>query len=91
MAVYVDRMEAQFGRMVMCHMVADTTQELLAMADRIGVARGWIQRAGTPTEHFDICKSKRALALRCGAVEIGHRELVAMLRARRTDGHQAHG
>ena len=45
MAVYVDNMQAQFGRMKMCHMIADSTEELLAMADRIGVARKWIQSA----------------------------------------------
>jgi hypothetical protein len=44
MAVYVDDMEASFGRMVMCHMWADTLDELLAMADRIGIQRRWMQR-----------------------------------------------
>lgn len=77
MAVYVDSMEAAFGNMVMCHMWADTDDELLAMADKIGVARKWIQ--GHPTlshgkhrnaswVHFDIAKSKRALAVRNGAI-----------------------
>ena len=47
MSVYVDDMEAAFGRMKMCHMIADTPQELLAMVDRIGVQRKWIQDAGT--------------------------------------------
>lgn len=40
--VYVDDMYAQFGRMKMCHMIADTTTELNAMADSIGVQRKWI-------------------------------------------------
>ena len=47
MTVYVDNMQASYGRMKMCHMVADSTDELLAMADRIGVARKWLQKAGT--------------------------------------------
>lgn len=78
MTVYVDDMAAPFGNMVMCHMWADSDEELLAMADKIGVARKWIQ--GHPTlsfgehrnaswVHFDIAKSKRALAVKSGAVE----------------------
>lgn len=83
MTVYVDDMRARFGRMVMCHMIADTTEELLAMADTIGVSRKWIQKAGTAHEHFDIALSKRAAAVRAGAQEITYRELGMMLRARR--------
>jgi len=78
MTVFVDDMRAAFGRMVMCHMWADTLDDLLAMADRIGVARKWIQ--GHPELsfgkhrraswiHFDIALSKRALAIKAGAVE----------------------
>lgn len=83
MAVYVDDMQAGFGRMVMCHMVADTDDELHAMADQIGVARRWHQKAGTPHSHYDICKSKRAAALKLGAVEIGKRELVEIIKTKR--------
>lgn len=71
MAVYVDDMQAAFGRMKMCHMFADSHEELVAMADTIGVARRWIQYPGHPVkEHFDICLSKRALAVRAGAQEV---------------------
>ena len=70
--------------MVMCHMTADTHRELVAMADRIGVQRKWIQHRGTWEEHFDICKSKRELAVRCGAIELDKRaagEHIARVRA----------
>lgn len=60
-----------FGGMLMCHMAADTTEELNAMADKIGVSRRWIQKAGTYLEHYDICLSKRKLAVRAGAIEMG--------------------
>jgi hypothetical protein len=83
MAVYVDSMRAKFGRMVLCHMLADTTEELLAMADTIGVDRRWLQDAGETTEHFDIALSKRALAVKHGAVEIGPHELADIIRRRR--------
>ncbi len=60
----------------MCHMIADSTDELLRMADKIGVARRWIQKKGTSQEHFDICLSKKKKALVAGAVEITTKELV---------------
>jgi len=47
MTVYVDDVRHRFGNMVMCHLWADTLDELLAMVDRIGVQRKWIQ--GHPT------------------------------------------
>lgn len=81
MAVYVDDMKASFGRMKMCHMIAESTDELLAMADRIGVARKWLQKAGTSYEHFDIAMSKRALAVASGAIEISRMDLGQKLRA----------
>lgn len=77
MTVYVDDVRHAFGNMVMCHLWADTLDELLAMVDVIGVQRKWIQ--GHPTlsfgkhrhaswVHFDIALSKKSLALRHGAV-----------------------
>lgn len=83
MTVYVDNMKARFGRMVMCHMLADTEAELHDMADRIGVSRRWHQKAGTPQSHYDICLSKRALAVRFGAKEITMRDTAAIVRRKR--------
>lgn len=68
MAVYVDAPGHRFGRMMMCHMLADTVDELHAMADKIDVPRKWFQPKSVP--HYDICKSKRALALEYGAIEV---------------------
>jgi NRPS condensation-like uncharacterized protein len=90
MAVYVDDMHTTpmgaFGRMKMCHMVADTTDELLALADAIGVQRKWLQHAGTHREHFDISTSKRALAVAAGAVEITMSQTGRIARAKREAG-----
>lgn len=83
MAVYVDNYGASFGRMLMCHMMADTTDELLLMADRIGVQRKWIQKAGTYREHFDICLSKRTMSLAEGAIELSPMGLVRKMREKR--------
>jgi hypothetical protein len=83
MSVYVDTMRAPLGRMKMCHMIADSHEELMAMVRTIGVDPKWIQDAGTHREHFDIALSKRALAVAAGAREITLRELGVKLNARR--------
>jgi hypothetical protein len=84
--VYVDNMQAPFGNMIMCHMIADTTEELIAMAKKIGVAERWIQDKGTYSEHFDICLTKRKKAVAEGAKEITMMELGRMLGRRAATG-----
>lgn len=83
MAVYVDDMKAGYGRMKMCHMLADSDEELHAMAARIGVARRWHQKSGTPQSHYDICLSKRALAVQFGAQKITQRQAGLIVRWKR--------
>lgn len=85
MTVYVDDMEASYNpshapgrRYVMCHMIADTDRELHRMADKIGVARKWFQG-----DHYDITKSKKALAIKAGAKLIPVRTLSRMAINRR--------
>lgn len=87
MTVYVDDMAASFGRMKMCHLLADTDAELHAMADRIGVARKWWQSPEkTSGSHYDIAQSKRALAVAAGALQITWRQAGAMNSRRRITG-----
>lgn len=83
MACYVDDMRAPYGRMIMCHLLADTDDELHAMAAKIGVARRWHQKPGTPHSHYDICLSKRALAVKLGAVEIDRAGVAEIIRTKR--------
>lgn len=94
MTVYVDNMHesklGNYGRMKMSHMIADTTEELLAMADKIGVQRKWLQYPGTYKEHFDIAKSKRDLAVAAGAIEIDVLQTSAMCRRRRMTSELGH-
>ena len=84
MTVYVDDTRHRCGRMVMCHMWADTLEELLAMADRIGVARRWLQQPpGASWVHFDVSLGMKATAIAAGAVltdRYGPVEHVARLR-----------
>jgi hypothetical protein len=74
MTVYVDTMRAHFKGMLMCHMIADSEQELHAMAAAIGMQRKWYQR-----DHYDISMELKQLAIQRGAREIGMRELAAMV------------
>lgn len=69
MSVYVDDVEHKFGNMLMCHLWADTHSELLEMVDKIGVKRRWLQKPPKASwVHFDIAKSKKALAIAAGAI-----------------------
>ncbi|AIO34161.1 hypothetical protein DM39_1486 [Burkholderia cenocepacia] len=90
MTVYVDDMYrypvGKIGRMKMSHLIADTTEELLATVREIGVNPKWIQYAGTRNEHFDIAISKRAAAIAAGAIPITYRECCAMNKRRRVTG-----
>ncbi|CAB3665366.1 hypothetical protein LMG26696_03592 [Achromobacter pulmonis] len=83
MAVYVDGMRARYGRMVMCHMLADTDDELHAMAARIGVERRHHQAAGTHRSHYDICMTMRAKAVSAGALDINRAQLGSLLKSKR--------
>lgn len=84
MAVYVDDVRHPFGNMIMCHMWADSLDELLAMADRIGVQRRWLQQPPKASwVHFDISLGKKAQAMAAGAIltdKFGSVEHVARLR-----------
>lgn len=60
-------------------MIADTTEELLAMVDKIGVQRKWIQKPGTANEHFDVAMSMRELAIKNGAIPIRYRAYAEMV------------
>lgn len=86
MAVYVDDMKARVGRMVMCHMIADTDDELHAMADRIGVARRWHQAPPQHDSHYDIALSKRQRAVAAGAIPITWKQAGCMTMRRRITG-----
>lgn len=74
MAVYVDDMFkyplGQFRGMKMSHMMADTDEELHAMADVIGLQRKWFQG-----DHYDVSMTLRARAIKHGAKEVTLREM----------------
>lgn len=77
MTVYVDDMYkypmGQFRRMKMSHMIADSEAELLAFANKLGLARKWYQG-----DHFDVSISVRTKAIELGAVAITLKQLACM-------------
>jgi hypothetical protein len=81
MSVYVDQARHRFRRMTMCHMVADTLDELHTMAAAIGMKRRWFQRRSFP--HYDLCLSRRQRAIELGAIEINSRYMARWLREQR--------
>lgn len=86
--VYVDqlfttRQTRQWPYKSACHLTADSTEELLAFAQQIGLRADWLQKPGQWHEHFDLTEGKRAEAVRLGAVEETWRESVSRLQQKR--------
>ncbi|OMI34445.1 DUF4031 domain-containing protein [Streptomyces sparsogenes] len=67
------------------HLTADTEEELHEFAKRLGLRRSWFQKKSDRDYrwHYDIVPSKRAAAVRMGAVEIDRHGVVALMDARR--------
>lgn len=71
--IYVDNYKGKFGRMIMCHMMSDESlEELHNFASKLGLKREWFQNDSAP--HYDVCKSKRAEAVKLGAKELSIRD-----------------
>ena len=58
-----------------CHLTADTEAELHEFAARLGLKRAWYQRRPRfEFCHYDLTATKRALAIKLGAIEMDARE-----------------
>jgi hypothetical protein len=69
MTVYVDDVKHRFRNMTMCHLWADTIDELHAFAMALGLKMEWFQAPPKASwEHYDISLGKKAQALKQGAV-----------------------
>jgi hypothetical protein len=86
---YVDKGKIPYrGRMKMSHMLADSVGELMEMAEKVGLKPEWFQPY--PVPHFDLCQTKRKMALDFGAKEIGWRETALLVRRLRAELLAAH-
>lgn len=69
MSVYVDSVSFHYGCMRMCHMWADTKEELFKMARKIGLNTKHFQCPPKASwEHFDVCRAYRDKAIALGAI-----------------------
>lgn len=88
MTVYVDDMYrypmGEYRNMKMSHMIADTEEELHAMAAAIGIARRWFQTKSHP--HYDLSMGRRDMAIARGAVPVPLRLMGTMVATRRRTG-----
>lgn len=69
MTVYVDDVRHRFRQMWMCHLWADSVNELHAFAAALDLNAEWFQRPPKASwAHYDISLSKKAQARAMGAV-----------------------
>jgi hypothetical protein len=79
MPVYIDKANLNYRNMKMCHMIADTEEELHIMAAKIGMKRAWFQ-ANASFPHYDVCLMRKKKALEYGTIEVDRRTLVYKMR-----------
>jgi hypothetical protein len=87
MPVYVDDMmpvvsRANWPWREACHMYADSVNELLSFAVRIGLKPERLQQDDF-LPHFDLVRAKRRRAIRAGAIPVARRHVARRLRSAR--------
>lgn len=56
-----------------CHMFADTRQELMQVAEEIGLVATWLQDVPRRNPHFDLTRRMRGRAIAAGAIALDRR------------------
>src|SRR5689334_7556032 len=84
MAIFVDDLNAEKDGKIWCHLLTDNLDDLTELHDfakSIGLKPRWMHNSSMP--HYDVTESKKALALKKGAVEITKAESVKIMQAYR--------
>ncbi len=83
MGVYVDTLiDWGWHRGPSCHLIADSVDELISFAAKLGLKPEWMQTDNTP--HYDLDARGRETALSLGAIPLKRRDFVLKLREIRT-------
>ena len=78
MAVYVHDARHRFSRYVLSLMLADSIDELHAMADRISVPRSWFRNRWLP--HYELPHAMLRRAIAAGAQPVAWEDMPAVIR-----------
>ncbi len=90
MSVYVDNLQMAFDPKhkwkykQSCHLFADSEQELIQFGEKIGMKEIWLQRK-VPLLHYDLNESKRALAVKHGAIQVDYHTTAEHIRKGRRE------
>ena len=81
MSVYVDDMQfcipnKNWRYRAVCHLMADTLEELHDFASLLRLKRAWFQDNNKRFPHYDLTSNKRKIAIKHGAIEKSPMELI---------------
>ena len=77
--IFIDDVRLTYGKTKICHAVAETTDELLAVANAIDVEPHHIKGEGTRYEFLVVPWDKRKEVLKHNATEVTIRGLIAAM------------
>ena len=89
MSVYIDTMQpcmtnSKWRHETVCHLMADSLEELHEFADSIGLKRSWFQSSAR-FPHYDLTEGKRNIAVKKGAIEKHPVELLTYFKMKHED------
>ena len=84
--IYIDKAFIPYRGMKMCHMLADSSNELLSFSEQIGLKKTWLQYKNTYKEHFDISEPYRKIAIEKGAIVVERRQIALILKTKKVTG-----